>query len=1369
MIKTRLLSLALAVAMIATMFTGVVVFAADDAQAADAVTVDFTKLTEVPVYTAEKTSGFVSTSGAIMAEGYDRVVAGTDKITIGADGASVTESDGEYLSSKYKGSSSYANYGGLIYRQDVEPGAYHIEVTLGGDSTSSNTKIAPTGMDSSRLTSSNPWDTAGHVARTAIAKWDETATTWSYDFATGDKFVELDIEPTTLPTAEKPQTVTVKSISITPIEKAAAGDKPTIHILGDSTQKTYTFNETISSWGQTLYKYFDTSKVNVVNYSMGGRCMRNNYTEGRFDDVLINGKEGDYVFLHSAHNDESPAETRFDRGCQYADKDTTKANALYNRWLYMYVDAIKARGMVPVLVSPMPRNAGGATTFNPDSPANMKKKAEADPDVAYIELYQGAVDYYKKLDKNEGTWTYNSVEAGETPANNSANGANGDGTHYREAAAKQFCRIMLQSIYDQSVAAEDTYTDKAIMENLVSYMPETVKTAAASENRDWSAVLPEQASDVDAVDVVPGATKQASDNYYYRTSIEKALQLGALHKDGENNFKPTQTITVGEFARGMEKVFNLPENSLTSYTKTYAELQAENPPADASEYVPVVSGPAEYAEAQADDGELIVTVQQAEGGTVTVYNNSAFDVHTTDIKGTEANNSVVDDNEYYTLTAPNTVTKGNRDGSYADNPEITNGSYVFRNNDDLYSYYEAKANGTITIYCFAAHNKQIGIENVEDSSDKHEVYINDVLESGDSNSEAGTVHFTVEAGKKYKMYTRGGTGYLFGIKFEGDNYPQSTTSLSASAGDEIRVSAIAGDGYLNDKILVNGQPVDSSGREYTFKLEADTTVSATYRSEPAFADSTLIASDAALTREAMGAILYDAYLAAYGKKEDGSWNKVEYMNQKGSIPAPGDPGYDPNIKYEGATYNPLTGWAALKDISDIDPSLYGKVKEAYNLGLIRTEKGIARGVIINGDELEPKAEVTRAKAAKALVFCFILTQEPNEESQIIPDEHNYAAETVADIIAPNPDAPSTPYIGGATPTTPPTTEAPATEPPATTEAPASEPPATTEAPASESPATTEAPASEPPATTEAPASEPPATTEAPATEPPAMTEAPASEPPATTEAPASEAPSTKEPEGSSAPTETSEPTSAPTRRPSSGGGGGGGYTNSSFNTGATTSTAAPNPTATAAPAASGMPEATVKPDTTVTAPGPATGEVQMPFTDVAATDWYYPYVQNVYSMGIMNGESDTLFGPGDTLTRGMLVTILGRFDKADTSAASSFADVDANEYYAPYIAWAAESGIVDGVGDNMFAPNDAVTREQAAKIITGYYTYKGQGPTGAWAIQLEYTDLGQISDWAVEGVMYCTMKQVMTGNDVGAFEPQSPITRAEFAAVMSRI
>ena len=81
-----------------------------------------------------------------------------------------------------------------------------------------------------------------------------------------------------------------------------------------------------------------------------------------------------------------------------------------------------------------------------------------------------------------------------------------------------------------------------------------------------------------------------------------------------------------------------------------------------------------------------------------------------------------------------------------------------------------------------------------------------------------------------------------------------------------------------------------------------------------------------------------------------------------------------NIKYEGTPYIPLTGWGVLDDKAAINTDLYQKLKKAYNLGLIRTESGIARGSVSNGKIIEPKIEVTRAKAAKSLVFCFMLTQ-----------------------------------------------------------------------------------------------------------------------------------------------------------------------------------------------------------------------------------------------------------------------------------------------------------------------------------------------------------------------------------------------------------
>ncbi|MBQ8301539.1 MAG: S-layer homology domain-containing protein, partial [Clostridia bacterium] len=785
-------------------------------------------------------------------------------------------------------------------------------------------------------------------------------------------------------------------------------------IIGDSTQKTYTFNETISAWGQTLGNYFDSSKVNVVNYSMGGRAMKSNYAEGRFDEILISGKAGDFVFIHSAHNDETISTNRFSRGAGSVANDLTANNENYNKWLNMYVEAIKARGMTPVLVSSMPRigsnkyseSAAKPNGFNPDSPANMRAKAASDSEVGFVELYAGAKAYMDLVDAKEVTYIYNNIEAGETPAANSANGASGDGTHYKEAASKQWNRIMLQSIYDQSVATTDTYTDKDIMAELVSLMPESVQNAA--KTGDWSAVFPEMASDVSAVGIVPGATKQAEENYYYRNNIEKALQLGLIKKDAQNMFKPNEIITVGDFARGAEKAFGLEENSLTSYTKTYAELsQVSTSSVEEAEVIETFAdGSADLGEPNLEEGECLVTITQPEGGTVTVYNESAFKTATGDVPASVTASSVIADNDSFTLTAPSEIVSGSdKTGVFADNADISTDYIEFRNSGTKEAVYTAKADGILTVYARTGDNKKVELADVSGAQATQSDYLNEGAGVGTGANVYGVIKFNVKAGTEYQLYTRGGTGRLFGVKYESTDYPQSTDALIVNEGDEVRVVATPATNHMNKSILVDGEE-KTTAKEYTFKVTANVTVSAEFISEPALVETTVVASDAALTREIMGAILYDAYLAAYGKNEDGSWNKVSYMNNNGGVPSPDDPNYDPNIKYEGSPYIPLTGWGAVEDLDNLSEDLYGKVKEAYNLGLIRSEDDIARGSISCGSKLEPKAVVTRAKAAKSLVFAFILTQTPNAASQKLPNG-NLAAQTVTEIAEPNADAPST--------------------------------------------------------------------------------------------------------------------------------------------------------------------------------------------------------------------------------------------------------------------------------------------------------------------------------------------------------------------------
>lgn len=184
-----------------------------------------------------------------------------------------------------------------------------------------------------------------------------------------------------------------------------------------------------------------------------------------------------------------------------------------------------------------------------------------------------------------------------------------------------------------------------------------------------------------------------------------------------------------------------------------------------------------------------------------------------------------------------------------------------------------------------------------------------------------------------------------------------------------------------------------------------------------------------------------------------------------------------------------------------------------------------------------------------------------------------------------------------------------------------------------------------------------------------------------------------------------------------------------------------------------------------------------PFTDVKGGAWYYDAAAYVNIKSLMKGKSLTCFEPEGLMTRGMLVTILGRMEGVDISTyekSKTFLDVSSSQYYAPYIEWARDNDIVSGVGGGKFAPEQAVTREDMAALITNYLKFKGQGPVGAWAIHLKYSDLNEISSWAGEGVMFATMKGLMkgVGNDSDGnplFAGQLHSTRAQAAQVIMNL
>ncbi len=171
------------------------------------------------------------------------------------------------------------------------------------------------------------------------------------------------------------------------------------------------------------------------------------------------------------------------------------------------------------------------------------------------------------------------------------------------------------------------------------------------------------------------------------------------------------------------------------------------------------------------------------------------------------------------------------------------------------------------------------------------------------------------------------------------------------------------------------------------------------------------------------------------------------------------------------------------------------------------------------------------------------------------------------------------------------------------------------------------------------------------------------------------------------------------------------------------------------------------------------------FTDIT-NHWAKDSINFVAARGIFNGTSATTFNPEGELSRGMLVTVLGRLEGVDVSSYNcTFADVNKNQYYAPYIEWARTNNIVGGVGDNKFEPDRVVNRQEMAVIIARYLTYKGHSLVNT---EVKYSDSATIASWAKTAVNQVGNAGIITGAD-GAFLPTNTANRAQAAAILQRI
>ena len=178
------------------------------------------------------------------------------------------------------------------------------------------------------------------------------------------------------------------------------------------------------------------------------------------------------------------------------------------------------------------------------------------------------------------------------------------------------------------------------------------------------------------------------------------------------------------------------------------------------------------------------------------------------------------------------------------------------------------------------------------------------------------------------------------------------------------------------------------------------------------------------------------------------------------------------------------------------------------------------------------------------------------------------------------------------------------------------------------------------------------------------------------------------------------------------------------------------------------------------------------FTDVPASSWYYSNVKTAYGQGLMLGVSDSEFKPQDTLTRAMFVTILGRVAKvkvSDYQGTSHFDDVPKGTWYEPYVSWAQKKNITTGMSATKFAPDTPVTREQMATMIVRYVKNCSITIPNSATPAAPFKDAAQVSGWAEDGVEYMRLTGLLIGDNHGNFNPKNTATRAEAATVFVRL
>ncbi|MGE4284802.1 MAG: S-layer homology domain-containing protein, partial [Clostridia bacterium] len=181
----------------------------------------------------------------------------------------------------------------------------------------------------------------------------------------------------------------------------------------------------------------------------------------------------------------------------------------------------------------------------------------------------------------------------------------------------------------------------------------------------------------------------------------------------------------------------------------------------------------------------------------------------------------------------------------------------------------------------------------------------------------------------------------------------------------------------------------------------------------------------------------------------------------------------------------------------------------------------------------------------------------------------------------------------------------------------------------------------------------------------------------------------------------------------------------------------------------------------------AVGYNEISFSDVDSSDWYHDAVTFVAARGITTGTSSNVFGANEKLTRGQFMVMLMRAYgiEADENPMDNFDDAG-NTYYTNYLAAAKRLSITDGIGDNLFAPDSEISRQDMFTLMYRTLDVIGELPVESSSKTIaDFSDSGEVSSYAQQAMNAFVKADAISGCN-GTLDPNGTSTRAQIVQVL---